>query len=108
MHTVATCSQCVCWTAPRGAAVRKVFMQLFQRFGLPKAIQCDNGSPFVSVKSRGGLTRLSAWWVSLGIQLVRSRPGCPQDNGAHERMHADMAVEIEAEPCASRALQQRA
>jgi transposase InsO family protein len=92
----------------KGAAVRKVFEQLFQRFGLPKAIQCDNGSPFVSVASRGGLTRLSAWWVSLGIQLVRSRPGCPQDNGAHERMHADMSGDLQASPADSRLKQQRA
>jgi transposase InsO family protein len=91
-----------------GSAVRVVFERLFRRNGLPKAIQCDNGTPFVSTSSRGGLTTLSAWWVSLGIGLVRSRPGCPQDNGGHERMHADMAAEIEALPSASRSLQQRA
>jgi transposase InsO family protein len=89
-------------------AVRAIFQRLFRRYGVPKAIQCDNGTPFVATMARGGLSTLSAWWVSLGIELVRSRPGCPQDNGAHERMHADMAVEIESEPSASRALQQRA
>ena len=92
----------------KGVAVRKVFQQLFQRFGLPKAIQCDNGAPFVSVASRGGLTQLSAWWVSLGIELVRSRSGCPQDNGAHERMHADMSGDLQASPADSRVKQQRA
>jgi transposase InsO family protein len=91
-----------------GAPVRAIFEHLFRRNGVPKAIQCDNGIPFVAVQARGGLSVLSAWWVSLGIELVRSRPGCPQDNGGHERMHADMAAEIEAEPSASRALQQRA
>jgi transposase InsO family protein len=91
-----------------GSAVRVVFERLFRRNGLPKAIQCDNGTPFVSMSSRGGLTGLSAWWVSFGIELVRSRLGCPQDNGGHERMHADMAAEIEALPSASRSLQQRA
>ncbi len=91
-----------------GAPVRSTFERLFRRCGVPKAIQCDNGTPFVSALARGGLSMLSAWWVSLGIELVRSRPGCPQDNGGHERMHADMAAEIEAEPSASRALQQRA
>jgi transposase InsO family protein len=90
------------------APVRTIFERLFRRYGLPKAVQCDNGSPFVAATARAGLSSLSAWWVSLGIELVRSRPGCPQDNGAHERMHADMAAEIEAEPSASRALQQRA
>jgi len=91
-----------------GQAVRTIFERLFRRNGLPKAIQCDNGTPFVSMSARGGLTALSAWWVSLGVELIRSRPACPQDNGGHERMHADMAAEIEALPSASRALQQRA
>jgi putative transposase len=90
------------------AGVRVVFERLFRRHGLPKAIQCDNGTPFVSMSARGGLTALSAWWVSLGVELIRSRPACPQDNGGHERMHADMAAEIEALPSSSRALQQRA
>jgi putative transposase len=89
-------------------AVRKQFEVLFRRYGLPKAIQCDNGQPFISVQSRAGLTRLSAWWVSLGIAIVRSRPGCPQDNGAHERMHRDMRADVEAFPQATRLREQRA
>lgn len=79
-------------------AVRKIFEQLFRKHGLPNAIQCDNGEPFVAVTARGGLSRLSAWWVSLAIGLVRSRLASPQDNGAHERMHADIAREVEASP----------
>lgn len=43
-----------------------------------------------------GLSRLSAWWVALGIDLERGRPGHPQDNGAHERLHRDISREIEA------------
>lgn len=82
------------------------FKTLFQRYGVPKAIQCDNGSPFIAMNSRGGLTRLSAWWIALGIRLVRSRVGCPQDNGAHERMHRDMAGEIEAFPAKTKAAEQ--
>jgi putative transposase len=95
-------------TAPREAAVRQVFEQLFRRHGLPKAIQCDNGAPFIAVHARCGLSRLSAWWVSLGIRVIRSRPGCPQDNGAHERMHADMAGDLQVRPAANTAAQQRA
>lgn len=91
-----------------GPQVRAVMTQLFRRHGVPKAIQCDNGSPFISSQSRAGLTRLSAWWVSLGIRVIRSRPGCPQDNGAHERMHVDVAGDLQANPAASFALQQRA
>jgi len=90
------------------AAVRKVFEELFRRYGVPEAIQCDNGVPFVNVKARGGLTQLSAWWVSLGIKVIRSRPGCPQDNGGHERMHRDVKADLQACPAGSRAAQQRA
>jgi transposase InsO family protein len=92
----------------RGDAVRKVFEQLFRRYGLPKVIQCDNGPPFISVRSRAGLSALSAWWVSQGITLARSRPASPQDNGGHERMHADMAADVQARPATDRATQQRA
>lgn len=89
------------------APTRKLFEQLFRRHGVPKAIQCDNGTPFISVRSRMGLSALSAWWVSLGIRVVRSRPGCPQDNGAHERMHRDVCAEVQAAPAETLAEQQR-
>jgi len=92
---------------PTTLAVREVFERLFTRHGVPKAIQCDNGEPFVSVRSRGGISQLSAWWMSLGIRLVRSRPGCPQDNGGHERMHADIAADRQTRPAATRDAQQR-
>jgi len=88
--------------------VRPLFENLFRRHGVPKAIQCDNGVPFVAVQSRAGLSSLSAWWVSLGIRLIRSRPGCPQDNGGHERMHADVRADVQAHPAATREEQQRA
>lgn len=91
-----------------GARVRAVMTALFRKHGVPDVIQCDNGAPFISSQSLGGLTRLSAWWVSLGIRIVRSRPGCPQDNGGHERMHRDMAADLQADPAASRLSQQRA
>jgi transposase InsO family protein len=89
-------------------SVREVLKRLFSKHGVPLAIQCDNGPPFISVRSRAGLTRLSAWWISLGIRVVRSRVGCPQDNGAHERMHADMAADLQKAPEHTRAAQQRA
>ena len=87
--------------------VRKVLQRLFLKHGVPSAIQCDNGSPFISVKARAGLTKLSVWWVSLGIRVVRSRVGCPQDNGAHERMHADIAADLQHAPERTKARQQR-
>ncbi len=83
----------------RTEAVRAVFEKLFEEYGLPKTIRSDNGSPFAANHSILGLTRLSAWWVALGINLERGRPGKPQDNGAHERMHLDICNELEC--CAS-------
>lgn len=80
----------------RYETVRAAFERLFAQHGLPVAIRSDNGSPFASTNAIFGLSRLSAWWLALGIDLERSRPGCPQDNGAHERLHADIAREIEA------------
>lgn len=90
------------------AAVRRVFEQLFQQYGLPEFIHSDNGSPFASVQAPLGLSRLSAWWVSVGIQVVRSRPGHPEDNPAHERMHGDIADEIALHVQSDRSTQQAA
>jgi putative transposase len=80
----------------RTETVRKSFERLFERQGLPQAIRSDNGAPFASRNGLLGLSRLSVWWVALGIDLERGRPGHPQDNGAHERMHLDISREIEA------------
>jgi transposase InsO family protein len=79
----------------RTATLRACFERLFERYGLPGAIRSDNGVPFASSRGLLGLSRLSAWWLVLGIDLERSRPGCPQDNGAHERMHLDIRRELE-------------
>jgi transposase InsO family protein len=90
-----------------GEAVRVELERLFKKYGLPGAFQCDNGSPFISTRGRGGFTQLSAWWTSHGIRVVRSRPGCPQDNGGHERMHRDVAQELQPTPSADTPTQQR-
>lgn len=79
----------------RTATVQQCFERLFQQHGLPGAIRSDNGNPFASTHALLGLSRLSAWWVALGIDLERGRPGHPQDNGAHERMHRDIGVELQ-------------
>jgi transposase InsO family protein len=70
----------------RWRAVRAVFMRLFARHGLPQIIRTDNGSPFAST-GPAGLSRLSAGWTALGIRVEFTRPGHPEDNGAHEQMH---------------------
>ncbi|MGB6222452.1 integrase core domain-containing protein, partial [Haloferula sp.] len=71
---------------------KREFQCIFRRYGLPEIIRVDNGSPFASM-GPGGLSRLSVWWISLGIEVQFSRPGCPQDNGCHERMHRTMKAE---------------
>lgn len=63
---------------------------LFTELGLPAVIRSDNGNPFASVRALHGLTRLSAGWLAQGIRHERTRPGKPQDNGRHERMHRDL------------------
>jgi putative transposase len=85
------------WLAPdaKWLTVRGQFEWLFERYGLPKAIRSDNGRPFAASRAPLGLSQLSAWWVVLGISLDRIAPGKPQQNGAHERMHRDIAVELE-------------
>lgn len=74
--------------------LRALFEQLFERHGLPLVIKSDNGAPFATTAAPLGLSRLSAWWVALGIDLDRSRPAHPQDNGAHERLHKDIEKEL--------------
>jgi len=71
---------------------QKSFHEAFRRHGLPEIIRVDNGSPFASM-GPGGLSRLSVWWIGLGIDVEFIRPGCPQDNGSHERMHRTMKAE---------------
>ena len=80
----------------RSQTVREAFERIFERHGLPEAIRSDNGAPFASVQALHGLSRLSAWWVALGIDLERGRPAHPQDNGGHERLHRDIAEELES------------
>lgn len=88
----------LCHVADAGTAtVRRVFERLFEKHGLPEAIRSDNGPPFANHKAILGLTRLSAWWVAMGIDLERGRPGCPQDNGGHERFHWDIWRELEVD-----------
>jgi len=77
------------------SCVKAHFKILFKKYGLPEIIRSDNGPPFASSKAQFGLTKLAAWWLSLGIKLDRIDPGKPYQNGAHERMHLDMMNELE-------------
>jgi transposase InsO family protein len=97
----------VVMASPDLELVRKEFERLFEQYGVPKAILSDNGNPFACTRALAGLTQLSAWWVSLGIEVLHSRPAHPQDNGAHERLHVDMLA-LEGQSADHRKAQQRA
>lgn len=90
-----------------GPHVRAVMEAVFREYGLPEAIRTDNGSPFAS-RAPGGLSRLSMWWLQLGIRHERIEPGCPQQNGRHERMHRTLKQETASPPAANRSRQQQA
>jgi putative transposase len=84
-----------------------VFESAFKEFGLPRAIRTDNGVPFASPNALFNLSKLSVWWLRLGIEIERIKPGHPQQNGRHERMHLTLKLEA-TKPAARNFLQQQA
>ena len=84
-----------------------VFERVFKDFGLPQAIRTDNGVPFASPHALFGLSKLAVWWLRLGIHIERIKPGHPQQNGRHERMHLTLKKEA-TKPAAQNFLQQQA
>jgi len=84
-----------------------VFERTFKEFGLPQRIRTDNGVPFASAHALYGLSKLSVWWLRLGIQIERIKPGHPQQNGRHERMHLTLKKDA-TKPAAPNVLQQQA
>lgn len=92
----------------KSQTVRLAFERLFTQFGLPEVIKSDNGSPFACTRAPLGLTRLSAWWLALGVDLDRIAPGRPDQNGSHERMHRDIAMELECDSATDLLAQQAA
>ncbi|WP_423863709.1 integrase core domain-containing protein [Bradyrhizobium sp.] len=83
--------------APTTEGVRPCFERAFREYGLPRAIRCDNGSPFGS-RGAAGLTKLSVWWTKLGIAPHFIHPASPQENGRHERMHRTLKKQTSAPP----------
>jgi putative transposase len=84
-----------------------VFERAFKDFGLPGAIRTDNGVPFASGWALYGLSKLSVWWLRLGIAIERIQPGHPEQNGRHERMHLTLKREA-TKPASANVLQQQA
>ncbi len=83
------------------------FERLFRDRGLPAGIRSDNGVPFASPNALFNLSKLSVWWLRLGIQIERIKPGHPQQNGRHERMHLTLKREA-TRPSGMNSLQQQA
>jgi transposase InsO family protein len=83
------------------------FERLFRERGLPNAIRSDNGVPFASPNALFNLSKLSVWWLRLGIAIERIKPGKPQQNGRHERMHLTLKKEA-TRPPGFNSLQQQA
>ena len=84
-----------------------VFERTFKELGLPQTIRTDNGVPFASAHALYGLSKLAGWWLRLGIHLERIKPGHPQQNGRHQRMHLTLKTEA-TKPAAANVLQQQA
>lgn len=87
------------------AQARRVMHRAFEDYGLPEVIRSDNGQPFASA-SVTGLSRLSVWWIKLGVRPERITPGRPQENGRLERLHLTL-LEAMRPAAANRAAQAR-
>jgi len=88
---------CDAFPSTQYAHTRQVFERVFRAYGLPRAILSDNGSPFGS-PGLARLSRLSLWWIRLGISVERIVPGHPEQNGAHERMHRTLKAQTTRPP----------
>jgi putative transposase len=97
---------CDALTSTRAEPAFTVFERAFKDFGLPRAIRTDNGCPFASASAIFGLSKLSVWWLRLGVGIERIQPGQPQQNGRHERMHLTLKKET-TKPAANNFLQQQ-
>lgn len=93
-------------SSTRAVYAFSVFESAFKEFGLPRAIRTDNGIPFASPNALFALSKLSIWWLRLGIEIQRIQPGQPQQNGRHERLHLTLKKEA-TQPAAFNALQQQ-
>lgn len=93
-------------TRPDYLHTRALFEATFRENGLPAVIRTDNGEPFAS-PGIGGLSRLSVWWVRLGVRPERIPPGRPQQNGQHERGHRTLSEDAIHPAAANPRAQQR-
>jgi transposase InsO family protein len=98
---------CQGFLEPSYENTRAAMEKCFREYGLPDAMRTDNGGPFVSSQSLAGLSRLGVWLIKLGVERIRTRPGSPQDNGLHERMHRTLKEDTAMPPAPNLRAQQR-
>ena len=98
---------CESLESTRESLATTAFEQLFIERGLPRAIRSDNGVPFASPNGLYNLSKLAVWWLRLGISIERIKPGHPQQNGRHERMHLTLKKET-TKPAGANFLQHQA
>ena len=98
---------CRALAAPRSQPTRAVLERLFLDYGLPDRIRSDNGVPFAGPTTLARLSRLSVWFIRLGIAPELIEPGCPAQNGRHERMHRTLKQYTARPPASTLAAQQR-
>jgi putative transposase len=89
---------CTALPSTNTSGVRSTFEALFAEYGLPQAIRSDNGIPFVASQAPLGLSRLTLWWIKLGIEHQRIQPGKPCQNGRLERLHRTLKAEATRPP----------
>jgi transposase InsO family protein len=89
------------------APAQAVLTRVFREYGLPARMRSDNGVPFAGATALARLSRLSVWWIRLGIEPERIQPGCPAQNGRHERMHRTLKRATTRPPAGNQAAQQR-
>jgi putative transposase len=98
--------RCDALSSPTYEATRGRFERAFAEYGLPDRLRSDNGTPFAGT-GLGRLSRLSVWWMRLGIVPERIAPGHPEQNGSHEQFHSVLKAETTRPPAANAAAQQR-
>ncbi|MCH2533091.1 MAG: integrase core domain-containing protein [Bdellovibrionales bacterium] len=96
---------CEAYSSVKAFDVFSIYEHCFNEYGLPKAIRSDNGVPFAVSHALHGLSQLSVWWLRLGIKIERIKPGHPEQNGQHERMHRTLKQHLK--PAKANLLQQQ-
>lgn len=94
-------------TSTSHAEAKTTFERIFKEHGIPEFILTDNGNPFSCSRSVGALSRMAVWWIKIGIAPLTIHPGCPWENGSHERMHKTLKAATTRPPARTMRGQQK-